>query len=444
MKQLRRLVCLLALFLSATTLVAQDHKPVVTSIELNDGDTFMFLGDSITHQCLYTQYVEDYYYTRYPTKRIHFYNSGISGDKASDALSRFEGDIADLKPNYVTVLLGMNDGRYLHFDHDIYGTYEKDMTTLVDKLEATGATLILMGPSMYDSRVSVKSPPRWVAQNKDQVRQVTNYYAGVLAFFGAWVRDQATHRGHGYVDLQHPMEALTRQQRKDNPNFTMIPDAVHPDANGQAVMAFNILSQMNASKRVSNLNASIRRGEWHVAGGPGEVSEIEGDDSSVSFTFKAESLPWVLPPDASLGYKLTNAGHKLSAERLTVSGLKPGKYDLLIDGVKVGTYPHTRLAGKVELQSNDKTPQYQQALMVAMLNKERNEQAVRPHRGLWAKFRSKFLRTGKVGTDEYNAYLPEFKKQVADARAKIAEYDEKIYAINQPTPHRYQIVPAAK
>ncbi|MCA9168415.1 MAG: hypothetical protein KDB23_12135, partial [Planctomycetales bacterium] len=68
--------CLLVLFVG--TLAAESPKPV-TSIDLQDGDAFVFLGDSITHQCLYTQYVEDYFYTRYPERRIHFYNSGVSG-----------------------------------------------------------------------------------------------------------------------------------------------------------------------------------------------------------------------------------------------------------------------------------------------------------------------------------------------------------------------------
>src|SRR5687768_1686265 len=41
-------------------------------LELADGDGIVFLGDSITHQCLYTQYVEDYFYTRYPKLRLRF------------------------------------------------------------------------------------------------------------------------------------------------------------------------------------------------------------------------------------------------------------------------------------------------------------------------------------------------------------------------------------
>ena len=73
---------------AAATPAAPEFKPIVDHIDLKDGDTLVFLGDSITHQCLYTQYVEDYFYTRYPKTRIHFHNAGVGGDRASDALTR--------------------------------------------------------------------------------------------------------------------------------------------------------------------------------------------------------------------------------------------------------------------------------------------------------------------------------------------------------------------
>ena len=78
-------------------------------LELADGDCLVFLGDSITHQCLYTQYVEDYFYTRFPNIRVKYHNAGVGGAKAWDALERFERDVAAYKPKYVTILLGMNE-----------------------------------------------------------------------------------------------------------------------------------------------------------------------------------------------------------------------------------------------------------------------------------------------------------------------------------------------
>jgi len=337
----------------------------------------------------------------------------------------------------------MNDGTYRHFDRETFDRYATDMTKAIEQIAGIRATGILMGPSMYDSRVSAGKPPRWVAGNPAQVAEVTGYYAPVLAFYGAWVRDQATHRGLGYVDMQNIMEQLTRIQRVENPDFNMIPDAVHPDANGQAVMAFAMLEQMSANRQVSAIAATKVNDKWRVVGGKDEVADVQGDDGSLRFTFKAGALPWVLPPEAQLGYDMTKSGHKLSNERLRVLGLAPGRYDLSIDGVHVGTYAHAVLAAKIELQANDKTPQYQQAVAVANLNKERNDKAIHPLRDKWAQLRNRFTRPGKTGTEEHKEYLVEFNKDVAALNQLAAEYETKIYAAAQPVARKYEIVPTA-
>ena len=119
----KKLICVMALILLSQTLNVtqaqeaqqQTHKKPIAKLDLKNGDSIVFLGDSITHQCLYTQYVEDFFYTRYPHMRLKFHNAGVGGAKAWDALARFDRDVAAYKPKYVTVLLGMNDGRYQTF-----------------------------------------------------------------------------------------------------------------------------------------------------------------------------------------------------------------------------------------------------------------------------------------------------------------------------------------
>ena len=421
---------------------AAGFKVPVTSIDLQDGDTFVFLGDSITHQCLYTQYVEDYYYTRYPDRRILFHNAGVSGDRAADALDRFAEDVATFKPKYITVLLGMNDGGYQQFDLGIFNTYETGMTELADRMDALGAVEIFMGPTMYDSRVASVTPPRWL-KDQEKIALATHYYNAVLAFYGTWVRDTALERGEGYVDLLGPLNYHTTQQRLEDPAFTLIPDAVHPGPAGHAVMAFELLEQMNADRSVSGVNASRKPdGSWRVASPDGGVSEVSGDGASLRFTFKAQALPWVLPPEAALGYEITKSGHKMGNERLSVRGLKPGKYSLKIDGIEVGQYTHAQLGAKVELQGNEKTPQYQQALAVALLNKECNDKAVHPLRNQWAARKGK--RRGNLQEKDPEAYArfySAFEAEVARLLKLKADYAERIYALAQPRARVYEISP---
>ncbi len=451
MKTLRLLI--VVLIASLVPLMAQqtqapapapELKPILSGIELKDGDTLVFLGDSITHQCLYTQYIEDYFYTRYPDRRISFHNSGVGGDKAEDALARFDDDVAAFKPKYVTILLGMNDGSYTKFEPQIFETYEKGMTALLDKIAAMGALAIPMTPTMHDSRAARMRKP---SEPRD------TYYNSVLAFYGTWLREIASQRGLGFVNMWAPLNDLTMNQRKKDPNFTLIPDAVHPGPTGQVVMATAIIDNMIPRSSVSHIivRQQPKTGKFTITAANGKATDLQAADDKINFTFKANALPWVLPPEAGGGYALTHAGHRYSNEKITVGNLKPGKYELRIDGELVGTYTDGQLAFGVELECNEKTPQYQQALKVAMLNKERNEKAVRPERGLWVslKVKRRELRKLEEGTDkdaaaarraEFEKWLPEFKAGVAEKIALARQLEDQIYGINKPVERKYELV----
>lgn len=413
----------------------ETFKKMLAPVVLKDGDSFVFLGDSITHQCLYTQYVEDYYYTRYPKLRIHFHNAGIGGDRAADALVRFDGDVAVHKPRYVTILLGMNDGGYRDFDKGIFDTYQKDMTELLDRLAKIGAIAVPMTPTMHDARAA-RLRGRG-AEPRD------TYYNGVLALFGAWLREVAQVRGLGFVDMYSPLNQITLVERRKDANFTLIKDSVHPDAPGQVIMAAAILSDLCAKSSVSSIALEQKDGKPTAKVANGKISDLQADGDTIRFTFTANALPWVLPPDAMPGYKLINAGHRYGIESLAARNLKPGKYELKIDGQSVGVWSESQLAFRVELEANEKTPQYQQALEVAMLNKDRNDNAVRPLRNLWLKVKVG-LRQSASQPDKKEAFAKwmadEFRPNAAKLEALAKDYEQKIYQANQPAARKYELI----
>src|SRR5262245_20336146 len=178
-------LCAPAMAQAAAAAAVKPTPPAATKgLQLKSGDRFIFIGDSITHQCLYTQFVENFFYTRYPNLRLHFRNAGVSGDRAIDALNRFDEDIAEFKPTIATVLLGMNDGSYKDFDKETFDTYARDMTTLMDKLAAIKCRVVLMSPTMFDHQawdIRVKEKPEYA-----KGRNVTGYN-GVLAYYGKWL-----------------------------------------------------------------------------------------------------------------------------------------------------------------------------------------------------------------------------------------------------------------
>lgn len=420
-------------------------KALLDHMDLKDGDTVVFLGDSITHQCLYTQYVEDFYYTRYPKLHLHFHNAGVGGDRAQDALDRFDDDVAKFKPKYVTMLLGMNDGGYTRYEQAIFDTYQRGMTTLLDKITDLGAAPIPMTPTMFDSLTTR------IGKRPDIIKET--YYNGVLSLYGSWLREQATLRGLGFVDMWGPMNDLTFTQRKKDPKWSFLPDSVHPNAIGQAVMAEAIIHDVVPHTVLSSLVVEQLPGGPKVTATRGVAGNLVKEADHVTFDFTAESLPWVLPADGQEGYKLINAGHHDSNERLTVRDLPAGRYDLKIDGQTVGTYNSGQFAFGVELEQNDKTPQYQQALKVANLNQDRTNNVVRPLRDLWRDVKIKRRETAKLKADKpdqaagaqaafdkfYAEITPKIDAKVAEAR----RLEDEIYKENQPQARHYEIVRAA-
>ena len=96
-----------------------------------------------------------------------------------------------------------------------------------------------MTPTMHDARAARLPRP---AEPRD------TYYNGVLGLYGAWLREVAHVRGLGFVDMYSPLNNLTTAQRKTDANFTLIKDAVHPDAPGQVVMAAALIQCMTRTQ----------------------------------------------------------------------------------------------------------------------------------------------------------------------------------------------------
>ena len=410
-----------------------------------DGETVVFLGDSITHQCLYSQYIETFFITRYPERRIRFHNAGVAGDNVGDCLARFEDDVAALDPDYVFVLLGMNDGRYAEFEQATVEAYQQGMKELLDRIARIDAKGIFLSPTMFDHATAARraDDESWRFRGK----AFSPNYNALMAWFGAWGLGESAKRGTPFVNLWGPLNEHTLAQRRKNPEFTLIDDAIHPQASGQMVMAFEILSQLGTERRGANAITISKRGsKW---AGKVQDLQVSEDHTQVSFSHTAASLPWVipeteatlplrwkLPSDGRVGYAITKAGHKLSGDRLKISGLAPGNYEVLIDGQVIGSWSHIALGTKIEIQENEATPQYQQALAVALLNQKRTDEIVRPMRDLWSKIKS--ARRADPGTTRAKQLPALLQSAAAFVRQENSALDA-IYARAQPVRRQWLI-----
>ena len=445
----------MALFVSLSGLsVAEEPayvpKAPLGGLDLHDGDCIVFLGDSITHQCLYTQYVEDYFYTRFPTIRLRLHNAGVGGSRAWDAFFRFDRDVAAYHPKYVTVLLGMNDGRYAEYFDDVFASYSEDMNRLLAKIDECGATAILMTPTMFDARAKRMQPPGGFMGEK-----AVTFYNSTLAYYGTWLRDTACERGLGFVDMWGPLNEITLRERRKDPTFTMIRDSVHPDPEGQVVMATAMIKDLSLPEIVSQMNFTLKDGIWSSTSESADVTELYGSADRLSFTSREHALPWVLPVDAQLGVELIDIRRRFGRETLMVSGLPSGTYSILIDDVEVVRATERELSVGIPLQNANKSPQYQQAVNIAALNERRNEGPVRDLRNEWVNFQSlKFLQAQveKNPSDEAEKQrladvekkMPGMEERVKAAEAAALAIEDEIFKINQPRPHRFAILPTSE
>src|SRR3982750_4306450 len=113
---------LLVLSLALAAGAAQD------AFYLKNGDTVVFYGDSITDQRLYTVFTETYVVTRFPQMNVKFIHSGWGGDRVTGGGGgpidvRLQRDVIAYKPTVMTIMLGMNDGRYRAYDQETFDTF---------------------------------------------------------------------------------------------------------------------------------------------------------------------------------------------------------------------------------------------------------------------------------------------------------------------------------
>lgn len=120
-----------------------------------DNSVVLFEGDSIT-DCGqiadpnrlgggYPLFVSSYITARYPEKNIKFYNRGISGSRAKDLNERF-GESMALKPDYLSILIGIND-TWRAFDRNDYTSpesYEGSFKAALKQAKETNPNMVII------------------------------------------------------------------------------------------------------------------------------------------------------------------------------------------------------------------------------------------------------------------------------------------------------------
>ncbi|MGM7723290.1 SGNH/GDSL hydrolase family protein [Metabacillus sp. Hm71] len=129
----------------------------------------LLIGDSITdcgrredQEGLgngYVRLIHDYLITTYPSANYQIVNTGIGGNRVTDLAARWQTDVIDHQPDYVSISIGINDvWRQLDRPEieqvlpEKFSSVYKELLTIVK--EETNAHILLMEPTIIAEDVN--------------------------------------------------------------------------------------------------------------------------------------------------------------------------------------------------------------------------------------------------------------------------------------------------
>lgn len=205
------------------------------TLKLKKGSKLVMIGDSIT-DCGrklpigegrsdgfgegYVSLVNAFLTSSYPDYQIRVVNMGISGQTVRDLKNRWQSDLLDLHPDWVSILIGINDV-WRQFDqpvmpesHVLLDEYEQTLSVLVPQTLQHVQGVILMAPFYLE-------PNR-----QDKMRAMMDDY-------GAVVRSIAESHDCLFVDTQAVFDKLLQHLYP----ATIALDRVHPSRSGHMTIA---------------------------------------------------------------------------------------------------------------------------------------------------------------------------------------------------------------
>jgi lysophospholipase L1-like esterase len=215
-------------------LAAKDKEDDETD-DANMSKTFLFQGDSITdggrsyNKDWNHVFGQDYAYLitsrlgyKYPRRDYNFFNRGISGNKVSDLAARWQTDTLDIKPDLLSILIGVNDvfgvvvkGETFTVD-DFGNTYDALLDKTIKALP--NVELVLCEPFILPVGMVKEKPDLWNAEI--QKRQPI-----------------VQHLAEKYNAVYVPLQDVFTKAIKKAPADHWIWDGVHPMPAGHELIA---------------------------------------------------------------------------------------------------------------------------------------------------------------------------------------------------------------
>lgn len=165
-----------------------------------DNLIFLFQGDSITHGGRgmdpndlnhvmghgFASIIAGRIGADFPEKHIVFYNRGLIGHKVTDLEARWQSDTLDLKPDVLTILIGINDSDSLRNDPKngvSIEVYEKTYRNLLEQVKAQNPKVLFVLGEPFILPMEEEVNKRDVAARSAVVRKLAADYNAVFVPF---------------------------------------------------------------------------------------------------------------------------------------------------------------------------------------------------------------------------------------------------------------------
>ncbi len=312
---------------------------------IRDGDTVVFLGDSITAARQYSKIIEDYTLLRFPKRHVRFINAGKGGETAKGSLERLDEAVFAQGATLLTVAYGVNDiGWGMRADETHKKEYLDAIGELIDRCQKHRVRVFICSAAI-------------TAENPDTAE---NGFLQKMCDEGMAL---AKAKGEGAIDVQRKMReaqrrvvaANAKEPDKSKQARMHVDDGVHLNDLGQFAMAWAILKGLGAPAEVSAVTVDAAKLSV-VSSEACKVSGIHRTSDELTFTRVDESLPLNLQPLWMLHGFYIPIGDDLNRYMLTIRNLPEGKYEITAGGRALGVWSASDLGRGVNIASASADP----------------------------------------------------------------------------------------
>ena len=227
----------------------------IQAIDLQD-KRILILGDSITQNGTYVSFVSYFLQKRNPNFNYDIVSIGLGSETVAGTSeadhpfprpcvhTRLGEALEQVKPEIVFACYGMNDGIYHPLNGERFLEYQRGIETLIEKVAAVGAQIVLMTPPLFDAAAKQTLSPS--GSSYFSYKSPYENYNDVLRTYGKWILITDLPVA-AKVDLNTPMLKYNQARRKNGTEFHLARDGIHPGELGHLIMALVILDSLGTS-----------------------------------------------------------------------------------------------------------------------------------------------------------------------------------------------------